>query len=283
MIKPISHFIGCEGEYSDSDIVLFGIPFDGTVSYRPGTRFAPAAIRNESYGIETYSPYLDKDLTDLKIFDAGDLDMPFGNTQKALDKIEKFVKKLMDDNKRPLMVGGEHLVSFPVIKSVFDKYPDLCVLHLDAHADVREDYSEEKFSHATVIKRVWELTGDDRIYQIGIRSGERYEFEWAKSHTNLHKFDCGVVKDIIPLLKNKPVYITLDLDILDPSVFPGTGTPEPGGITYKELLDTVVRFNELNIVGADVMELSPHYDQSGTSTICACKIIREMLLAMAKH
>lgn len=278
--KNITTFLGFDDSYEDADIVVFGAPFDGTTSFRPGTRFAPMNMRIESEGLETYSPYVDKDVSDLKVFDAGDLEFPFGNTEKVLNIIEDFTYDIVKDNKIPLMIGGEHLVTLPTVKALYKKYNDLHILHFDAHTDLRQDYLGQKLSHATVIRRIWDFVGDNKIFQFGIRSGEREEFEWAKEHTYLNKFNCNTLSDIIKKLKNKPVYITIDLDILDPSVFPGTGTIEPGGITFNEMLNSIKLLNELNIVGADIVELSPHYDNSGTSTAVACKILRELVLSI---
>lgn len=274
-------FIGCDNSYNESSVVLFGAPFDGTTSFRPGTRFAPTAIRPDSYGLETYSPYLDLDLEDYTLSDLGDVDLPFGNTEKALELIEQTASQIVKDNKKSLMIGGEHLVTLPVIKAYAKKYPDLRIIHLDAHTDLREDYLGEPMSHATVIRHCWELLGDERIYQFGIRSGLKSEFVWAKDHTKLHPFSIQALADRLPELQNVPVYLTIDLDVLDPSIFPGTGTPEPGGITMKELLDGLCQLKGLNLVGADVVELSPHYDTSGVSTAVACKVIREVALLLA--
>ena len=273
-------FIGCESSYDEAGIVIFGAPFDGTTSYRPGTRFAPSAIRSESDGIETYSPYQDKDLEDYAIFDSGDLILPFGQPSKALALIEKRTKEILEDDKRPLMIGGEHLVTLGVARAIIKKYPDVVFIHFDAHTDLREDYLGEQLSHATVIRRIWDLVGDGRIYQFGIRSGERSEWQFAKTHTDLTPFTLEGLDEVIESLKGKPVYFTLDLDVLDPSVFPGTGTPEAGGVTYKELELALEKLGALNIVGADMNELSPHYDHSGLSTAVACKVLREMLLMM---
>lgn len=278
--RNIETFIGCDNEYEESEIVIFGAPFDSTTSYRPGTRFASKAMRAESFGLETYSPYQDKDLEDLKVFDAGDLELPFGNPEKALNQIEKFTKKVVSDGKIPFMIGGEHLVSLGAFKAVFEKYPDVYVIHFDAHTDLRDDYLGEKLSHATVLRRIWDLTGDKRIFQFGIRSGERQEFLFAKEHTMLQKFGLKGFFEAIESLKGKNVYFTLDLDVLDPSVFPGTGTPEAGGISFMELINAVVEIGKLNIVGMDMNELSPIYDQSGASTAVACKVLREILLSL---
>lgn len=281
MNKNIKTFIACEAEYQDAKIVMFGAPFDGTTSFRPGTRFGPSAIRNDSFGIETYSPYCEKDLNDCKIFDGGDLEFPFGNTEKVLQIIENYTAKIISDSKLPVMIGGEHLISLGAVKAVFKKYPDLHIIHFDAHTDLRTDYIGEELSHSTVMKQIWNFVGDGKIHQFGIRSGEGYEFEFAKEHTDMHKFDLSEFDNVLNDLEGKPVYFSLDLDILDPSIFCGTGTPEAGGVSFKELLDAVLKLNRLNIVGCDINELSPHYDQSGTSTAVACKITREILLQMS--
>ncbi|MBN2878334.1 MAG: agmatinase [Clostridia bacterium] len=277
--KPQSEFFYCS--YDECEIAVFGIPYDGTASYRPGTRFGPDAIRNEMYGLETYSPYLDKDLNDYRVCDLGDLEIPFGNREGVLQEAAFETKSILQDNKKIVMLGGEHLVSYPVIKELHQKYSDLHVIHFDAHTDLRDEFFGEAFSHATVIKRVHDFLGDDRIYQFGIRSGTKKEFEFGRAHTNLHAFDTEGLKDAVSKLKGKSVYITIDLDVLDPSIFPGTGTPEAGGITFKEMMEAIKDMNGLNIVGADIVELSPHYDASGVSTAVACKILRELLLIMA--
>ena len=278
--KNVETFIACDCEYEDAKIVLFGAPFDSTTSFRPGTRFASKAIRSESFGIETYSPYQDKDLEDSRVFDSGDLELRFGSPESALADIEERTQTILDDGKLPLMIGGEHLVTLGAVRAVAKKYPDLHVIHFDAHADLRDDYLGETLSHACVLHRVWELVGDDRIFQFGIRSGERQEFVWAKDHTHMQKFDFKGLKETVERLKGKPVYFTLDLDVLDPSIFPGTGTPEAGGVSFMDLLDAVKDLTGLNIVGCDVNELSPVYDPSGVSTAVACKIIREILLML---
>ncbi|HFD2051371.1 agmatinase [Clostridium perfringens] len=278
MNRNVSTFIGCEAEYDESSIVVFGAPFDSTTSFRPGTRFASQVMRGESWGLESYSPYQDLDLYDFNIFDGGEIELPFGNSEGALALIEDFSTKVVEDGKIPAMIGGEHLVTLGAFKGVFKKYPDVHVIHFDAHADLREDYLGQKLSHATVIHRVWDLVGDNKIFQFGIRSGEKEEFLWAKDHVYTNKFNCDTLDYALERVKDKPVYVTIDLDVLDPSVFPGTGTPEPGGIQFKELLNSILKLRGLNIVGFDINELSPQYDQTGASTAVACKVLREMLL-----
>lgn len=282
MNKNIHTFIGCDSDYEDSKLVIFGAPYDGTCSYRPGTRFASTAIRNESYGIETFSPYQEKDLLDYPIFDGGDLELPFGDPTKPLEMIEAMESQLLEDGKLPIMIGGEHLVTLGAMRSVVKKYPNVHIIHFDAHADLRDDYLSVKLSHATVMRRCHELVGDHRIYQFGIRSGEREEFAWGKDHVTTCRFNFETLSEVVAMLKEKqvPVYLTIDLDVLDPSVFPGTGTPEAGGVTFMELFDAIKEVSSLFIVAADMNELSPTYDGSGASTAVACKLLRELLLLL---
>ncbi|MBQ6888150.1 MAG: agmatinase [Lachnospiraceae bacterium] len=282
--KNIETFLGCDADYEEARIVLFGAPFDSTTSYRPGTRFASKTMRAESYGLETYSPYQDLDLEDCKIFDGGDLELCFGDTSLALQDITECTREILKDGKMPLMIGGEHLVTLGAVRAVFEKYPDLHVIHFDAHADLREEYLGATLSHATVLHRVWDLVGDGKIFQFGIRSGERAEFAWGKEHVTTRKFDFEGLEEVIEKLKGKPVYFTLDLDVLDPSVFPGTGTPEAGGVSFLQLLDAVMKVGELDLVGCDINELSPPLDASGASTAVALKVLRELLLKLEeKH
>jgi len=280
MDKNIETFIACDNEYDESKIVIFGAPFDSTTSFRPGTRFASKTMRSESFGIETYSPYQDKDLEDINIFDGGDLDLCFGNAEKVLLQIEKFSDKILSDNKIPGMIGGEHLVTLGAVRAAVKKYPNIIIIQFDAHTDLRDEYIGEKLSHAAVMRRCHEIVGDNRILQFGIRSGEKSEFEFAKRHTIMQKFDFNGIENIAQKIGNSPVYFSLDLDVLDPSIFPGTGTPEAGGVTFDQLLKAVICLKRLNIVAFDINELSPIYDQSGVSTAVACKILREILLVI---
>ena len=277
--KP-STFIACEGGYAESRLVIFGAPFDGTSSYRPGSRFAPAAIRSESLGIETYSPYLAKDLEDLCVFDAGDLELPFGNTEKVLELIETMASEIISDDKIPLMIGGEHLVTLGSVRALAKKYPEINVIHFDAHADLRDEYMGEKLSHATVMRRCHDLIGEGKIYQFGIRSMTKDEDKWAEEHVIQRKYDFGTLGGALSQLSGKPVYFTIDLDVLDPSAFCGTGTPEPGGVSFADLVKAVHDTKGLNVIGCDINELAPHYDPSGVSTITACKVIRELILTL---
>lgn len=280
--RNVQTFLACDAEYKDAQIVMFGAPFDSTTSFRPGARFGPAAMRGESFGIETYSPYQDRDLTDYAIFDSGDLELCFGDSSLALKDISKRTATILKDGKLPFMMGGEHLVTLGAVREVAKRYPDLHIIHFDAHADLRDDYLGAKLSHACVMRRCHDILGDGRIHQFCIRSGDRSEFEFAKLHTDMHPFGFEGLDGLVSCLKAEgtPVYITVDMDCLDPSCFSGTGTPEAGGVGFVDLLKNLLTACSLNVVGADVNELAPMLDASGASTALACKLTREFLLAL---
>ena len=282
MQKNIETFIGCDCDYEEAKMVLFGAPFDSTTSFRPGARFGSSAVRHESFGIETYSPYQNKDLEDTCIFDSGDIELCFGSAEMALKDIEERAAEILEDGKLPLMIGGEHLVTLGAVRAAVKKYPDLHIIHFDAHADLRDDYLGAKLSHACVIRRCHDLIGDGRIHQFCIRSGEKSEFVFAKEHTDMHLFGFEGLSETVSELKKTgvPIYFTIDLDCLDPSAFPGTGTPEAGGVTFMELLNAILTVAETKVIAADINELAPVLDASGVSTAAACKILRELLLAL---
>lgn len=281
--KNIETFIGCDSDYTDAELVIFGAPFDSTTSYRPGTRFGPSAIRHESFGLETYSPYQDKDLEDHAIMDSGDLELCFGSSDQALKDIQGRAEQILQDGKIPLLLGGEHLVTLGSVRAAVQKYPDLHIIHFDAHTDLREDYLGAKLSHACVIRRCHDILGDGRIHQFGIRSGERAEWKFARAgHTDLHPFNLNGLEETVKALQSAPIYFTIDLDVLDPSCFPGTGTPEAGGVDFMQLLEAIRTVCSGNVVAADVNELCPVLDQTGASTAIAGKVVRELMLAILK-
>ena len=282
MNPNVETFIGCDADYDQAKLVIYGAPFDSTTSFRPGARFGPAAIRHESFGLETYSPYQDRDLTDCQVFDSGDLELSFGSPRAPLDDIRARAEKILADGKFPLLVGGEHLVTLGAVEAVFARHPDLEIIHFDAHADLRQDYLGVTLSHACVLRRCHDLVGDGKIHQFCIRSGDREEFRFAREHTDLHPFDFEGLEELTDRLAKAgtPVYFTIDLDCLDPSVFPGTGTPEAGGVTFPQLLNAIRLVSRTHLVGADVNELAPMLDQSGASTATACKVVRELILAL---
>lgn len=267
------NWMGENRDYTSSDIVMLGLPFDGTVSYRSGSRFAPEQIRLASWGLEEYSPYFDKHLQDCNFHDAGDLEFPLGNTVKSLELIEKNVREIYKDGKKVFGIGGEHLVTLPEVKAINEFYKDLAIIHFDAHTDLREEYLGEKLSHSAVIRHCGEIVGFENIKQIGIRSGMKSEFELMENYGTLVKeqfeLDC---------LEKKSVFVTVDLDVLDTSIMPGTGTPEAGGMSFNELISWFKYLKNFNIIGADVVELAPDYDASGVSTAVASKVIRELLM-----
>lgn len=282
MLKPqIDVYMGCDAPWEEAETVLFGAPFDSTTSNRPGTRFGPSALRRESYGLELYSPYQDKDLSDCAVLDSGDLELPMGSSALALEEIEARAAEILAAGKRPFLLGGEHLVTLGAFRAVFKQYPDVHIIHFDAHADLRQEYLGVELSHACVLRRCWDLTGDGHIFQFGIRSGDRSEWQWGRDHVTTHPFDLEGLEERVNALGDKPVYFTVDLDVLDPSVFPGTGTPEPGGVSFEALRRAVTLVcSRCNVVGCDVNELSPPYDPSGVSNAVAAKVVREMLLAL---
>ncbi|MEQ2457260.1 agmatinase [Flavonifractor hominis] len=284
MNPNIETFIGCDCPFEMADIVLFGAPFDSTTSFRPGARFGSSAMRHESFGLETYSPYQDKDLTDCRVFDSGDLELCFGSAEAALHDIEARAEEILSAGKLPLLLGGEHLVTLGSVRAVHKRHPEMHIIHFDAHADLRDDYLGAKLSHACVIRRCHELVGDGHIHQFCIRSGDREEFRFAKDHTDLHPFCFDGLDTLTEALARSgaPVYFTIDLDCLDPSAFPGTGTPEAGGVTFPQLLEAIRMVARTNVVGADVNELAPMLDPSGVSTAAACKVLRELLLALSE-
>jgi len=268
-------WMGQNPDYETSDIVMLGLPFDGTVSYRSGSRFAPEQIRLASWGLEEYSPYFDKHLEDVNFNDAGDLEFPLGNTYKTLDLIQENVEDIYKDGKRVFGIGGEHLVTLPEIKAVAKFHKDLAIVHFDAHTDLREEYMGEEMSHSAVIRHSSKIVGAENLRQIGIRSGMKEEFEFMKNNNTL-----ATKYSDLDALKNKKIFITVDLDVLDTSIMPGTGTPECGGLTFNELIGWFRYLKDFDIVGADVVELAPDYDTSGASTAVATKVIRELLMIM---
>lgn len=272
-------FMGSQETYDTADFVLFGVPMDFTVSFQPGSRFAPQAIRAVSDGLEEYSFYQKRSLKDVKFFDAGDVDLPIGNIGASLERIEEVAKIFHRDGKFPMAMGGEHLVTLPLIKAALDKHPNLAVLHFDAHADLRDDYLGEKLSHATVMRRVAELIEPANLYQFGIRSGTEAEYAFGAENTNFY-IDAIIepLRKVVKKWDSRPVYITIDIDVVDPAFAPGTGTPEPGGCTAKEILQAMLLLKELPIVAMDIVEVLPAKDFSQITALLAAKLIREGLI-----
>lgn len=276
------NYMELNGDLQKAEIGLIGIPYEGTTSYRSGTKFAPVEIRTNSLiGYETYSPRLNKDLEQLKLYDFGDIDLPLTSPEIIEQTIQNEIKKLLELKLKPSIIGGEHSITTGVVKALKYKYKNLKVIQLDAHADLREQYSGTKHSHACAMKRVVETIGGKNLYQIGIRSGTKEEFLYGQKNTNFFPYNLKKIDEVIKRIGEEPVYITIDLDVLDPSFLPGTGTPEPDGVTSNELFETIYKLQKLpNIVGFDIVELSPFLDQSQASTSLAIKLLREMLLIL---
>ena len=280
-----NQFIGCDKAFEEAKVVLFGAPYDSTTSFRPGTRFGPNAMRMESFGIETYSMLCDRDLVDeTSAFDSGDIELPFGNQEKTLAMIEECAAEILTADKIPFLLGGEHLVTLGSVRAVAKKYPNLHILHFDAHADLREDYLGNPLSHACVLRRCHDLLGDNRIFQFGIRSGTREERQFMRDgHVTTELFSDTTLDAVISKLaaNSVPVYLTVDMDVLDPSEFPGTGTQEAGGFRYPQLVEDIRKIcSKLHVVALDNVELNPGLDPSGRSTALACKFLREELLSL---
>lgn len=279
LTEKLGDFMGSTPDYRQANVVLVGAPMDFTTSFRPGTRQGPQQIRAVSYGIEEYSVYQDRDLADYAYYDAGDVAVPFGNVAAGLQMIGQTIGQIFDDGKFPFLLGGEHLVSLPAIEQAAQRYPNLALLHFDAHADLREEYLGETLSHATVIRRAVDLLGEKSVYQFGIRSGTKEEFAFARAHTNMYVDQLlEPLQKTVPQLQNRPVYVTLDIDVVDPAFAPGTGTPEPGGCTSREIIQAVNMLTGLNVVGFDLVEVSPANDHSDITAVLAAKIVREVIL-----
>jgi len=273
---------------TEADVIVFGVPFDGTVSNRPGTRFGPPAIRDATLGSEDYSPWCGRDIADLRIHDAGDLELPVGDTAACLAKVREFSAECLSFSAPGIMLGGEHLVTWPRIEAYADKYGDtLFVLQFDAHADLREDYLGVKLSHATVMNLIRARIGAGSTAAVGIRSGTKREWEQLREHPAYFGGACGRPLEEIAAwaektLKGRALYISIDLDVFDPGLLPGTGTPEPGGISFREFISVLDAIDVCPVVGADIVELSPDYDPTGVSQALAATVFREMLLRMGE-
>ncbi len=271
----MSRFMGSREEMEQARFVLRGYPYDGTCSYKPGSRFGPSEVRTHSEGIETYSPRFDADIEDIPFFDAGDLELPFGDRDAVLERIELDAESIFSAGKILFGIGGEHLVSLPLIRSAHRNFDNLHVFQFDAHMDLRKDYLGDALSHATVMRQVLDFLPVNHLHQFDIRSGTREEWTFSREN-GLLKTDPGDQLNELPA--DTPIYLTIDMDVLDPSIFPGTGTPEPGGLTFDQLMDRLAIFKGQRIIGVDFMELAPNIDPAGVSTIVTAKLIREMLV-----
>ena len=279
-------FMGAQRDIDQCSVSLLGVPYDGTCCFRPGARFGPAAVREDSYGIETYCPQLNLDLEDINFADVGSLDVPLGDAKLTLDYIKDATDILLKKNLKPLIIGGEHSITSGVIKSLITNYPDLIMLQLDAHADLRDEWLGSKFSHACTMKRCLEILPSKKIFQIGIRSGTKLEFLEMNNSKRLIQHTLGKnaksLEEALKSFKGRPIYLTFDLDWFDPSIMPGTGTPEPGGYFWGDFAAIIDVIKSHNLIGADVVELSPKLDNTGISSILAAKVIRSLIMLLDK-
>jgi agmatinase len=276
-------FISAKVSFAEAEAVILGCPYDGSATFRPGARFGPSAIRRASWGIETYSPYQNDDLTRLKIHDMGDLELPLGEKKTSLRLIREGARKILSAKRFPIFLGGDHLITLPIVEEVHRVYPDVHVLHIDAHTDLREEYLGETLNHSTVMNKVIDLVGEGRLSQVGIRSGAKEEFALAEKMGSIFFSDPKSLRRTVNRLRNRPVYISLDLDVMDPGLLPGVGTPEPGGFTFQELITLFKGLQPLRVIGFDLVELTPDYDPSQISSVTASVILREMILAFCPH
>jgi agmatinase len=272
-------FISAKASFEEAKIVILGCPYDGSASFRPGARFGPSAIRKASWGIETFSPYVGRDLSQLSLHDMGDLELPLGEKKASLNLIARALRTILSEKKFPVLLGGDHLITLPIVEEILNVYPKLHLLQLDAHTDLREEYLGDTLNHSTMIKRLIDRLGKGRLLQVGVRSGTEAEFKLAKKMRSIVSPDLTSLRSMVKRLRNDPVYITLDLDVIDPSLLPGVGTPEPGGFTFHGFISLLTELQSLHVIGFDVVELTPDYDPTQISSVTASVILREMILA----
>ncbi len=274
-----TNYISANTSFEKSKAVILGCPYDGSASFRPGARFGPSAIRRASWGIETFSPYFQRDLTQCPTHDMGDLELPLGEKKISLGLVRKALGQILSAKKFPILLGGDHLITLPIIEEILPIYPHLHLIQIDAHTDLREDYLGESLSHSTVMRKVVDHLGEGRLFQIGIRSGTEDEFKLAGRMKSIVSFDSSSLNSMIRRIRNKPVYISLDLDVMDPGLLPGVGTPEPGGFTFQEIISLLKKLRGLHVIGFDIVELTPDYDPTQVSSVTVSVILREMILA----
>ncbi len=274
-------FLAAERSPAACDVAIVGVPFDGTASWRSGARFGPDAIRAASVALETYSPRLDHDLEDIALGDYGDLEVGTGRPERVVAAAERVAGQLFGRGAKPLLLGGDHSWTPGVVRAALARWPDLLVVQLDAHADLRDGYLGEPYSHAAGMRRCLDFLSSSALLQVGIRSGTREEWLELRGTGRFVPPSERALQAALAGASRRPVYVTCDLDVFDPAYFSGTGVPEPGGIdwvTFASLLDVL---RPLNLIGADVVELAPGLDPSGASSVLAAKVVRELALAMA--
>ncbi len=280
MIPAEPRFIACRASLADAGIVLFGIPFEGRVNLRRGADHGPRELRLASDSIETYSPFLGRDLEDLAIADLGDCELGDGTPREQLARAREEIRRFWRPGLRPVMLGGDHTATLAVIEVLAPAIPDLRILQLDAHPDLREEFLGERYNYASAMARVMDVVAPERVFQVGMRTGAREEYQRKAPHLfPAHRVKpLEAVRGLLPELQAHPLYVTIDVDVLDPSEAPGTGAPEPCGLTATELVEIVRLLAPCQIVGTDLMEVAQAWDPSGRTGITASWILREAIL-----
>jgi len=272
-------YMGARRQPAGCTVGLFGVPYDGTTSFRPGTRFGPAAIRQVSDGLETYDRQLDADLEDIAFCDLGAVEISLGAPEPVVEATRQAADSVMDLGLKPLMLGGEHSISSGAVGAVAARHPDLVLLQLDAHVDLRDQWLGGHHSLACAMRRCLEVLPSQELLQVAIRSGTREEFSELQREQRLVSLE--QLPERLAAIAGRPLYLTVDLDWFDPAVMPGTGTPEPGGFRWKDFAALVALLDRQNLVAADVVELAPGLDSSGCSAVLAAKVVRSLLLRLA--
>jgi agmatinase len=274
-------FIACDRSLSEARIVVYGVPFEGRVNLRKGADAGPRDLRLASDSIETYSPVLDRDLEDLALADIGDCELPDGAPpREQLDAAREQIAAWWRPGLLPFMLGGDHTATVPVIEAIAPAIPNLKILQLDAHPDLREEFLGERYNYASAMARVMDTVPPERVYQVGMRTGAREEYTRRRPSflPLLAGHPVDVVRRLLPELRGHPLYVTIDVDVLDPSEAPGTGSPEPGGLRVPELVEIVRMLDGCDVVGGDLVEVAHAWDPSGRTGIAASWVIREALL-----
>jgi agmatinase len=264
----------------EADVLIVGMPFDRTSSFTSGSRFGPDMARIGADNIESFSPYQQRDIAEVAVCDAGNLAFEFPDPSAPLRLIEQTVRRCISEGKRLLAVGGEHTVTPPIVRELARAHRDLCVIQFDAHSDLREDFQGERDCHATAMRRVLDVVPRDRLFQLGIRS---FSAAGEMSATNLHPFAVQApIPEVCAAIGGRPVYVTLDLDVMDPAFMPDVQTPQPGGCSYVELARALAGLAQMNVVGADIVEFCPRGQQPSAGASVAAELVREMLLLLSR-
>ncbi len=271
MPSPLK-FCDSSDSYEDAKYVIFGVPFDATVSYRSGTKFAPNEIRKASYNMESYSIFRGVDLKDSGIFDMGDIE-EYHDPEDMLEEVYSVVDGIVSDHKFPIMLGGEHSISAGAIRRIKSR-----VVFIDAHTDFRDSYMGAKNSHACVARRATEIVGKENVVSVGIRSVSMEEIRDGpqKYFTSFEvNSDSSKLKTFLNEFGKSPIYFSIDFDGFDPAYAPGVGTPEPFGLNPMVVMDILDSVGD-KLVGLDLNEITPTFDNGNTSMLAA-RIIQEVV------